>query len=742
MLLFAITARAAPEPVLVVAGGQYVAILMPDGNLWTAGGNAWGQLGKSTPPNLPVLSLLPVGATNEWLRVSTGWKHTLALKRNGTLWAWGCNADGQLGIGNNEPASTPVPVGKSEVWLAIAAGDRHSLGIKADGTLWAWGNNTFGQLGLPETNSLNTPVQISENTDWLTAAAGVASCLALRKNGTLWAWGRQTTNQTFSGIAQVGTDSDWTAITCGAACDAALKQDGSIWILQSEPDSFTPKPAMLDQAGPWNQISAGIGHFAAIKTDGSLWTWGANSFGQIGNNTRDFCPKPTRIGADTKWVSVAAGENLTVAACADGTTWWWGCLGGLTPAFSDNQSLQPRQFSFADSAMLLELRQEKTQQKEIIEHKLGTEPLFRPLAAGKRHTLAIRRDGALWAWGDNSSGQLGDGTTALRPLPAQIGTHTNWAAVAAGHAHSVALKTDGTLWAWGENGFGQLGLGENLIKQQTMPVQIGTNSNWYAIAAGAGHTLALRQDGALWAWGWNDKGQLGSASTRNSYEPRQVGIGTDPMRQIFDSKWTAISANGHHTLALRDDGSLWAWGNNNTGQLGLGARSTPTKGSPCQVGSETNWAATAAGDRHSLAMKIDGTLWTWGDNSSGQIGSTNAMVFAPIKIMASTGWLDIAAGEAHSLATSSDGQLWSWGENRSGQLGLGDTEAKRKPQPIQESGPWLALCAGAEHSVAMRTNGDLWVWGEWQGRIGESPGLDQLFPAPLKFDESKPRSSP
>src|SRR3990170_1798433 len=246
------------------------------------------------------------------------------------------------------------------------------------------------------------------------------------------------------------------------------------------------------------------------------------------------------------------------------------------------------------------------------------------IAAGSYHTLAIKSDGTLWAWGYNYSGQLGDGTTSNKTTPVQIGTGTNWSQIAAGGYHSLAIKSDGTLWAWSGNSFGQLGDGTSR-DYKTTPVQIGTGTNWSQIAAGDYHTLAIKSDGTLWAWGYNSYGQLGDgASGGGNYKttPVQIGTGTN---------WSQIAAGGYHTLAIKSDGTLWAWGGNSFGQLGDGT-SSDYKTTPVQIGTGTNWSQIAAGGYHTLAIKSDRTLWAWG-NYYGQLGDATAWKETPQYIM-------------------------------------------------------------------------------------------------------------
>jgi alpha-tubulin suppressor-like RCC1 family protein len=229
------------------------------------------------------------------------------------------------------------------------------------------------------------------------------------------------------------------------------------------------------------------------------------------------------------------------------------------------------------------------------------------ITAGKNHNLIINTDGNLWAWGDNSWGQLGDGTTVNKHLPLPVSTDINWIEIVAGINHGLALQEDSTLWSWGMNWYGQLGDGTTVSKH--IPLKIGSDTDWAEIAPGAVHSMALKTDGTLWAWGTNDKGQLGDGTTVNKFIPLKIGSHTD---------WSEIGAGNHHSLALKTDGTLWAWGSNNKGQLGDGTNID--KYSPVQIGTGTDWSEIGAGNDHSLALKTDGTLWAWGDNGYGQLG--------------------------------------------------------------------------------------------------------------------------
>ena len=294
------------------------------------------------------------------------------------------------------------------------------------------------------------------------------------------------------------------------------------------------------------------------------------------------------------------------------------------------------------------------------------------IAFGDSHVLLVTTDGRVLAWGHDKSGQLGDGGTVDQPVPHEVSGLHDIRAVAAGASFSMALGADGAVRAWGNNQSGQLGDGNAPIDHGSPAIVagLGAGSGVVRIAAGLSFGLVLKRDGAVLAWGNGTSGQLGIGSSGKVSAPTQVrGLGPG-------SGVVAIAAGGSFALALKADGTLLAWGNNASGQLGDGT-APKDHGVPVMVrgvGRGSAVVAIAAGGTFALALKRDGTMLAWGNNASGQLGDGTApndhvTPVAVVGLGARQPIKEIAAGGSHSLATRADGSTLAWGNNSSGQLG-------------------------------------------------------------------------
>jgi alpha-tubulin suppressor-like RCC1 family protein len=328
---------------------------------------------------------------------------------------------------------------------------------------------------------------------------------------------------------------------------------------------------------------------------------------------------------------------------------------------------------------------------------------WKQVAGGYAHTAAVKTDGTLWAWGLNSYGRLGDTTTTQRTIPVVISSPaTNWKQVACGDSHTAAVKTDGTLWAWGNNTSGRLG--DTTTIQRNSPVVISNSATtWKQVSCGYAHTGAIKIDGTLWTWGQNAYKQLGHSDASGSVAtPTQVGTATS---------WKQIACGSYHTAAIRTDGTLWTCGRNSQGQLGnstIGGNVLTIT----QVGTATTWKQVAGGQYHTAAIKTDGTLWTWGRNNEGQIGNNFSGVgvdrATPVQtFLAGTNWKQVSCGLYHTVAVKKDGTVWCWGRNDFGPLGDGSTVQRNIPvQTSSAQTNWKQVVSGGFHTAAVTSGTD------------------------------------
>ena len=320
------------------------------------------------------------------------------------------------------------------------------------------------------------------------------------------------------------------------------------------------------------------------------------------------------------------------------------------------------------------------------------------VSAGNEHSLGLRSNGTVWAWGDNASGRLGDGTITHRSSPVPVvGGFTNWIQASAGWDHSLGLRANGTLWAWGDNASGRLGDGTSAARSSPVSV-IGGFTDWIYAGVGAGFSIGLRANGTAWAWGAGGVGRLGSGSDTNTTSPVSVVGGfTD---------WIQLSTYRLHTVGVRANGDAWAWGFNGNGVLG--DNTTTNRNSPVSVvGGFTNWIQASAGWDHSLGLRANGTVWAWGAGANGKLGTNNTTNrSSPVAVVGGfTNWISVDGGEEHSVGVRVDGTAWAWGLNTEGQLGDGTTTNRSSPVSVVGGfANWISASAGENFSLAIRSS--------------------------------------
>lgn len=341
-----------------------------------------------------------------WKQISMGGGHALGIKADGSLYSWGWNSHGQLGIGTLLNSTIPTQIGISNDWKFVAAGYDFSFAIKNDGSLWAWGANSYGQLGNGSTIDVNVPIHIGFSNDWKYISAGFGHTLGIQNNGSLWSWGFNVFGQLGDGSNinklqpnQIGLSLDWKSISAGGFHSVAIKTNGTLWTWGNNGSgelgdgSFVPKNIPAQIGLDWKEIEAGHVHTLAIKNDGSLWSWGFNAYGQLGDGSLISKNIPTQIGA-SGWSKIAGGGIHSLGQKIDGSLWAWGSnAGGQLGDGTNNDQNQPLLLSVFNSELL---------------------------QCGDGSSLALKSDGGHWAWGGNFIGQLGDGTYVDKNIPTFI----------------------------------------------------------------------------------------------------------------------------------------------------------------------------------------------------------------------------------------------------------------------------------------------------------------------------------
>lgn len=555
-----------------------------------------------------------------------------------TLWGWGLNFDGELGDGTEQDRSSPVSVvGGFTDWIQLTSGYAGASVVarRENGTLWTWGWNGSGMLGDGTYSDKSSPVEVLGGfTDWVDVDSDIF-VVAIRKNGTVWGWGFN--NHGVFGYSPVpvggGTNSpininmgynDWVSAKAGMYCITAIRSNGELWTMGMNwsgvlgDNSTSHRSSPVSVAGnirDWKSFATGWYHTIALRENGTLWSWGYNRDGELGDGTSISRSSPVSVvGGTTGWVEVRASNQTSGALKDDGTGYFWGY-----------------------NTWSLALDGTNTHKSSPVSIQYFSDWIdFSP---SKKAIGGIRQNGTLWAWGINVFGEAGDGTVEFRSSPVSVlGGITDWVSLSTRNNNILALRgnpipeiPDGsTIWTWGRGYNGQLGrkidwdishpylAGNYVGTVSRSPTKIASDINdWANVFAGTYTNFATRNDGTLWAWGDNRNGEMGIGNTNNdytvNYNPKEVLGGFND--------WIHVSSmRGESTLALRANGTMWGWGRNPHGQLGNGTnevKSSPT----LVVGGFTDWKQCATGYFTSGGLRENGTLWMWGRASGGALGN-------------------------------------------------------------------------------------------------------------------------
>jgi alpha-tubulin suppressor-like RCC1 family protein len=737
-----------------------------DGTLWLWGAATYGSLGNGdayTAKSSPI----QLGSGTNWSKLSGPQSATMAIKTDGTLWAWGYNRFGKLGVGNTTNYSSPVQVGSLTNWSEISSGYSHNIALKTDGTLWSFGYSGYGgACGLGDTADRSSPVQVGSGTTWSKISAGWFHSTAIKSDGTLWTWGLNNRGQLGDGTTtnrsspvQVGSGTNWSLVSGGGYFTIAIKTDGTMWSWgYNNPGQlglgdyvYRSSPTQIGALTTWSSVKTGRNHTIAIKTDGTLWSFGYNTQGQLGLGDTTDRLSPVQVGSYTDWSSVYPKYQSSII------------IEAVTPTAPDAPTSVSASVASATSAIVYFTAPANNGYDTITTYTATSSPggitgtvsqaesgsiTVTGLTTNTSYTFTVTATngagtssassasnsvkpalGKLYTWGYNLYGQLGVGTSGAGTdvsTPTQIGSDTNWRLVTTTQATMSAIKMDGTLWNWGTNSTGQLlGSGNGSTgSSHSSPAQQGSDTNWKLISGTIYSMNAIKTNNTRYGWGsvnYNPIGQL-----YDGYHGPDI---TSPTQFGSTTYWSTISSAAYAGFGIKTDGTLWHWGRGlitGSGQYG--------RSSPCQVGSGTTWASVSTSDGHALAIKTNGTLWVMGGNSNGQLGLNNTSnvdngfssnaITEPTQVGSNTTWLKAFAGYAYSLALKTDGTLWAWGRNTQGQLGLSDTTDRSSPVQVGALTSWATLpiksgTTTQRHTGAIKSDGTLWMWGfNYFGQLG------------------------
>lgn len=890
----------------IAAGDHSSFAIGSDGNLYAWGNNTRGQLGDGTTTNrsAPIQVPKPAGVSNgfTWTQVSTRWDHTLALGSDHNLYAWGWNEYSQLGntsvptgTDNSDAySSKPVLVSRPAgvTFTQLSAGRYNSFALGSDNNLYAWGLNVSGRLGDGTDILRSTPVQVHQpaGVTFSQFSAGDTSCFAISTNGDLYAWG-------WNGYGRLGDGSNaedrktptlisppngassgftWIRVMIRDSHVLAIGSDGNLYSWGrndhgqlgikdiSTDGSYINRPHIVNQPTSstaqkftWVQINAGWEESSALGSDGNLYTWGWNNGGQLGDpdvpigtdngQARRLTPSLAAFPLSPNVTAVKFDQTLVNDIKKAGTNWQvmtpahrkgrvdatvtWNLYGQqfdeilnytydpprYVVSFDKADGSQPTSQSVIEDQTASRPDQDPTRPGFLFDGWFNGDvaydfsspvkgptkltahwtagagqwtispnqgpdsgqtkvTLFPPAARGIRfsqvsagddHSLALGSDGNVYSWGANKYGQLGDGTTTDRLTPVQIPKPTGvnrFTQVSAGKAFSLALDDQGHVWAWGLNSSGQLGsnavatngssaYSSSLIRVQAPSGMTATSFSLTGISAGITHVLAVDGQGRAWGWGSNEFGKLGvpaSTVTTTGIATRPVQVAT-PQGETTGFRYARVSAGGSHSLATDTQGRAWGWGSNQNGDLGNtsgvalnGYTSTPVQAKPdTDPTGGFKLVQIIAGSGHSSALDDLGRIWSWGGNSNGELGlgdtttrTAPSLVAMPANVSAFT-QLTTSRASGNSLALDQNGNIWGWGQNASGMLGTGGTGSLNKPTRMgnpSDIDHFVKVSAGTGHTLAIASNGSTMSWGDnGQGRLGNNATQTVCSPVNVLF---------
>ena len=790
-----VISRGATALPTVETGSNFTVYLKEDGTVWTSGSSNNGQLGNGGIINVNKPTQVKI-SEKEYLtdirKISAGNRHVLALRKDGSVWSWGYGNNGELGnrLSGNSPYAVRV-VGKDvdtylEDVVDIAAGNYHNLALKSDKTVYGWGINNALNVG--NTNKTYTSIKVTGAYNVIQVQAGYNVTLLLKSDGTVWGTG-DTSNGVLGDGTSGSTRYGFVAVTNNAQNgmlkgivrislnhlhSVALKEDKTAWTWgmgtngelgnNNNTNSLYP----IELAGPNNEgIMTNISNFVAgyfgtfIETkEGNVYATGANTNGElslgINGKVSVFNTVKNETGEELKNVTTLGGfkGNTYGFAFDDGTVGVSGV--GTAGQHGDGTWVNTNKITKIAQINLTSKESYEIEVDETAKINIGiTEPFNLNLENNYKvelgelkytslneEVVTVSEDGTITGISNGFAEiRVEDVTNNLDiTISVMVGQRevTDIRKIVSGNYHTVLLKEDGTVWSWGQNDLGQLGNGEiGGIESEKQNRVLGENGEGYLtdvidIAAGSNFTVALKRNGKVVAWGSNNAGQIGIGG--NSPYPVYIrDTNESALLGIID-----ISAGNEHASAVSADGTVWSWGLGTSGQLGNGAsRISPYA---VKVQNLTDVKEVSCGGLFTIALKNDGTLWSWGQGDYGVLGTGNtSRQITPVQVLDMTDVKKVVTGYQTVKALKQDGTVWSWGRNDSGQQGIGTSGSSnysaRAVQVKATSSTYLTdvkdIATIASSCYALKEDG-VYSWGHnGEGQLGNYNNTNQTYPVKI-----------
>ena len=656
--------------------------------------------------------------------VSTSFNRTLLIKTTGRVFGWGANSNGQVGDGTISSRTTPVSVaGAVKTFCEISAGVSHSMAIDKNGRAWGWGNNSGGPLGDGTISSRTTPVSVAGAVKtFCEISAGNTFTIAIDKNGRAWGWGsggngRLGNNSSASQLTPItvgGLTKTFCQISAGGFTTIAIDRYGRAWGWGFNGSGQVGNGTVLQASTPVSvagaiktfcKISHGIegsgtSHSLAIDRYGRAWGWGNNGSGRLGNNsTTNQCTPVSVVGTTKTFCQISAGTAHSLAIDRYGRVWSWG--------FGSSGQL-------GNNATVSQLTPVSV---------LGAVKTFCQITSGTTNSIAVDKNGLVWAWGSFLDGALGNNTPPSTITPLSVrGQVRTFCQITAGYQFSISIDKNGRAWGWGNNTAGRIGDGS--ITERCTPVSIaGAARTFCRIDSGDSHSLAIDRNGRAWGWGQNSGGSLGDTSATSRLTPVSVAGAVKTFCQI--SAGTAMS------IAIDRYGRAWGWGTNSQFRLGVGSAATFIFTPMSIIGTVRTFCRISSGDAHTLAIDRYGRAWGWGLGIAGRLGNNSTVSqTSPVCVCGTVKTFCQISASSHGLAIDRYGRVWSWGFGSSGQLGNNATVSQLTPVSVLGAvKTFCQISAGTSYSVAIDKNGRAWGWGSnTDGSLGNNSTTNQCTP--------------